>query len=411
MSASGTLLTDVAEGGPEDWEEHHTRFGTRTAGGWPPPDGDAVVDALARAGLRGRGGAGYPTARKWQAVRLAGAGDAVVVANGAETEPLSRKDRLLMRRHPHLVLDGLLLAAEVVGARQAMIGVAGDDGAAAESLEAALGERRRRGVVELPVRLVRTGHHYVAGEETALIAHLDGRPPRPSTVPPRPHQRGVKQRPTLVQNVETLARAALIARDPSSPAAATMLVTVGGAVQRSGVYDVPIGASLAAVVAAAGGASRAMSALLVGGYFGRWVDAAKGWDLRLGVDLPAGAGVIAVLPQERCGVAQTADLIAFLARESARQCGPCEHGLQALSTTTAALAAGRAKPGDLARLTRWTGQIRGRGACRHPDGAIVLLESALDVFSSQVDAHLRSQRCRLDHHPLFPSPHWTGGRR
>jgi NADH:ubiquinone oxidoreductase subunit F (NADH-binding) len=147
---------------------------------------------------------------------------------------------------------------------------------------------------------------------------------------------------------------------------------------------------------------------LIGGYFGRWVAAEQAWDLRLGVDVPLGSGAIAVFPHGRCGISETASLVAFLARESARQCGPCEHGLAALAATTTDLAAGRAKPRDAERLERWIAQIAGRGACHHPDGALVLLGSALRVFAGDVTTHLRKGRCDRDRTPLLPAPDWTG---
>jgi len=153
-----------------------------------------------------------------------------------------------------------------------------------------------------------------------------------------------------------------------------------------------------------------VAAVLVGGYFGRWVAAEDAWDLRLGIDVPLGAGVIAVFPHGRCGVTQTAALMGFLARESARQCGPCEHGLAALAGTTAELAAGRAKPRDADRLNRWIEQIAGRGACHHPDGALALLASGLRVFAGDVSTHLRRGRCDRDPALLLPAPDWTGRR-
>ncbi len=164
-------------------------------------------------------------------------------------------------------------------------------------------------------------------------------------------------------------------------------------------------------MSAAGGATAAVAAVLIGGYFGRWVAAEDAWDLRLGVDVPLGSGVIALFPHGHCGVAQAAALIGFLARESARQCGPCQHGLAALAATTAQLASGPAKPRDAERLQRWIGQIAGRGACHHPDGALVLLGSALRVFAGDVATHVRRGRCDRNPVPLLPAPDWTGGRR
>ncbi|HEY8675849.1 MAG TPA: NADH-ubiquinone oxidoreductase-F iron-sulfur binding region domain-containing protein [Candidatus Dormibacteraeota bacterium] len=385
----------------------------------PQHPGGSLIDVIDEAGLRGRGGAGYPSARKWAAARQRSRGDAVVVANGAETEPMSAKDRVLMTTRPHLVLDGVLLAAEAVAAQRAVVYItrAHDDAAAAVSQ--AIDERRAAGDLPLPVSLSRAPHRYVAGEESAVIAHLNGGAARPTVVPPRPFERGVDGRPTLVHNVETLAHAAVIARHGADRyrragadgATGTVLVTMAGAIHAAGVYELAGGSTVAQAVSAGGGATASVAAVLVGGYFGCWVAADDAWDLRLGVDVPLGSGVIAVFPHGRCGVAQTAALVGFLARESARQCGPCEHGLAAIASTTAELASGNAKPRDAERLQRWIGQIAGRGACHHPDGALVLLASGLRVFAGDVSTHLRRGRCDRDRTALLPAPDWIGKRR
>lgn len=413
--ATSRLLDGPAPpAGSESLAAHLTRLGPR-----PHHAGGELIGIIEEAGLRGRGGAGYPTARKWAATRERSRGNAVVVANGAETEPLSAKDRLLMTSRPHLVIDGLLLAAEAVAAERAVMYISRAHKDAAAAISRAIDERRAARDLPIPVALAHAPHRYVAGEETAAIAQLNGGVARPTVVPPRPFERGVDGRPTVVQNVETLAHAALISRfgarsyvDAGAPdAAGTVLVTMAAAVHSPGVYELAGGSTVAQAVSAAGGATSSAAALLVGGYFGRWVAADDAWDLRLGVDVPLGSGVIAVFPHGRCGVAQAAALMGFLARESARQCGPCEHGLAALAATSAELAAGRAKPRDAERLQRWIGQIAGRGACHHPDGALVLLSSALRVFAGDVSTHLRRGRCDRNPAPLLAAPDWTGFRR
>lgn len=414
-AATGRLLDGppVAEGA-ESLGAHLARLGER-----PRFPGAALIKRVEAAGLRGRGGAAYPTARKWYATRQRSRGNAVVVANGAETEPMSAKDRLLMSARPHLVLDGLLLAAEAAAADRAIVYVSRAHDDAAAAMEAAIRERRAARDLPVAVSVARAPHRYVAGEETAVIAHLNGGAARPAQVPPRPFERGVDGRPTVVQNVETLAHAAVIARLGAAgyrrsgvdDAPGTTLVTMAGAIHAPGVYELAGGATLAQAVSAAGGATESVAALLVGGYFGRWIAADDAWDLRLGVDVSSGSGVIAVYPHGYCGVRQAAALIGFLARESARQCGPCEHGLAALAATTGELANGRAKPRDAERLQRWIAQIAGRGACHHPDGALVLLSSALRVFAGDVSTHLRRGRCDRNPTILLPAPDWTGRRR
>jgi NADH:ubiquinone oxidoreductase subunit F (NADH-binding) len=385
--------------GAEALRAHLARLGPRprVARG----SGTLLIEELERSGLLGRGGAGFPTARKWAAVLARSRGGAVVVANGAEGEPASAKDRTLMRLRPHLVIDGLLLAAEAVEAREAVIYLPRSFAGARASLQAAIAERRAAGDEGTPLRVVSGPHRYVAGEESAAVAYLNGGDARPTHTPPRPFERGVGGRPTLVQNVETLAHAALVARHGhrwfrsvgAAGAPGSALVTVSGGVAAAGVYEIALGTTVDELVAMAQGASSAPEAVLVGGYAGRWVPAATAWPAALGVDLRLGAGVVVVLPRTGCGLAETAHALAFLARESARQCGPCLHGVGALATTLGAVVRGTAKPQDLDRLLRWSDQIAGRGACHHPDGAVALLRSALDTFAGAARRHLARRPC------------------
>ena len=239
---------------------------------------------------------------------------------------------------------------------------------------------------------------YVAGEETAVLAHLEGEPPLPRVTPPLPAHAGYKGRPTLVQNVETVAHMALIARHGpgwfrevgTAERPGTMLVTLSGAVRGRGVYEVPVGTTIDDVLARAGGPTEPLRALLVGGYFGGWVEATA--DVRLD-DASSGAGVIVALGRSACPVAETARLTAWLANESAGQCGPCVHGLGALAGVLNRIAAGHAEREDFPRLTRWTDMVRRRGACAHPDGAARMLSSARRVFADELHDHAHHGPC------------------
>ena len=406
--------------GPESFDSHRLRLDdTPLALG---ASGAALIDTLDRAGLRGRGGAGFPTARKWRAVADNGAraGGAVVVANGAEGEPLAGKDRFLMTLRPHLVLDGLLLAAEAVGASDAVVYLPRGFTDARAALDNALRQRRLAGEMRQWVRIVTGPHRYVAGEESAVVAHLNGREARPTFVPPRPYQRGVGGLPTLVQNVETLAHAALVARfgdewfreagTAASPG--TVLLSVRGCVARPGVCEVAQGTPLVDAVTHAGGITATPQAVLVGGYAGGWVPADGAFGLTVdaaalaAAGTPLGCAAIALLPGSACIVAETAAILVFLARESARQCGPCHHGLDAIAGVMLDLQRGRARRADLDRLARWSAQIAGRGACHHPDGAAALLQSLLRSFGPVVQQHLRRRRCAACTRPAtLPVPH------
>jgi NADH:ubiquinone oxidoreductase subunit F (NADH-binding) len=348
-----------------------------------PPVDRGFVDALSRSGLAGRGGAAFSTSTKWRAVAQRSRGDAVVVVNGAEGEPQSRKDRALMTARPHLVLDGAFLAARVVRARRIVLYVGERHTTAHDALARALElrtepERRLVTFAAAPAR-------YVAGVETAAVHFLNAGVATPTTAPPYPFEHGVGGAPTLVQNVETLANVAVLARTGSP--AGTLLLTVAGGVERAGVVEVPVGTTIGDVVALAGGPSAVPRAVLVGGYFGRWIEREDAWPLPVTPAAGIGCGVIGLLPESRCPVCDVAGIMRYLAGESSAQCGPCFFGLGALAGACTRVAFNGSNGDDLKRLHRWASEVRGRGACKHPDGAAVFLASALDVFAHEFATH------------------------
>ena len=362
-------------------------------------DTRSIVDVVDRSGLRGRGGAGFPTARKLHAVREAG-GRAIVVANGAEGEPIAAKDKTLLAYAPHLVLDGAVVAARAVRAREAVVAV---PPSLLPVVERAIAERDDG---RIRLQAVAVPATFVAGEETAVVSFLNGGPALPTFTPPRPFERGVRGLPTLVQNVETLAHLALIARygagwfrsAGTEAQPGTTLVTLSGAVRRPGVAEIPIGYPLALLLRDAGDVRGDVSAFLIGGYFGTWVGADALDDVVLAdVELERhgaslGARAIVVLPRGTCGVRETARIARYLASESAGQCGPCVHGLDAVASDLEQLVL-RHRSADRRRLERRLDVIAGRGACRHPDGAVRLVASGLRVFATDVERHLTGRRC------------------
>ncbi|MGZ4380234.1 MAG: NADH-ubiquinone oxidoreductase-F iron-sulfur binding region domain-containing protein [Gaiellaceae bacterium] len=382
---------------PVTLDEHLARYGSVRDHG----KSRGLIDLVEASGLQGRGGAAFPTATKLRAV-ASRRGRPVVVVNGTEGEPASGKDKVLLRCVPHLVLDGAVAAAEAVGAREAFVAVA--DGATAESatVAAAIDSRRRRKLDgRVTLRLVEVPDRFVAGEETALVQFLNGGPAKPTFTPPRPFERGVNGAPTLVQNAETLAHIAQIARfGPSwfrrigtAAEPGSILVTLSGAVARPGVYEVALGSPLRDLLAEAGGVREDVQAYLVGGYFGTWVRADRAAGLRLSeAEVSLGARAIVALPARTCGLAEAARIARYLSDEGAGQCGPCVHGLGAIAGALELLASGdRTDRRD--RIARWVSAVRGRGACHHPDGASRFAASALEVFADEVELHLRQGRC------------------
>lgn len=364
---------------------------------------ERLIRLLEDSGLTGRGGAGFPSARKLAAV--AAGKRAVVVANGAEGEPLSSKDRTLLLRAPHLVLDGLQLVADATGAAQAYAYVPEDLCAAITS---ALVERH--GLDRLHVTVVAAPDAFISGEETAAASRLSG-----GAAVPRDKSRmvvtaGVRGRPTLVHNVETLAHLALAARRGpgwfrqagTADEPGTFLSTVSGAVANPGVYEFEYGIPLGELLAAAGGPTTSLQAVLIGGYHGAWVPlvgrsgepSASGAPVsRAGLrpfGASPGAGIIAALPSATCGLVQTSRIVNYLAEQSAGQCGPCLNGLPRLAELFGQLVSTPGRPAPVAALDevrRIAGLVEGRGACHHPDGTVRLVRSALVTFSQDVLAH------------------------
>ncbi|MGA7130832.1 MAG: NADH-ubiquinone oxidoreductase-F iron-sulfur binding region domain-containing protein [Mycobacterium sp.] len=380
-------------------------------GGYRPlAAADALLDEVERSGLLGRGGAGFPLAVKLRTVRdngLRSSVDTVVVANGEEGEPASIKDRWLLRNRPHLILDGLRLAAAIVAADRAFVYVS--DPESARSVETALSElgAGALGAINVAVRVVDPG--YVAGEETAAVRALNGGPVKPTDKPPRPFEEGVAGRPTLVSNVETLAGlpyiqqhgAAAFRSQGTSGSPGTLLVTITGAGRPPGLYEVPHGLAVTDLVALHGISADAVQGALMGGYFAGLLNRGV-----LGLTLDhetiraagsgLGCGAISVITDD-CPVAVAASVLAYFDRENAGQCGSCFNGTAAMAAAAGALRDGVATDEDLARLRRWSVVLRGRGACATLDAATNIAASLLDKFPDPVQSHLNNgcQTCQL----------------
>jgi len=371
--------------------------------------GGGLIDEVTQAGLTGRGGAGFPTGIKMRTVARR-RGRKVVVANGMESEPASEKDKALLARAPHLVLDGVALAAAAVGAEVAHVCLPRSTAWLIDIVADAVAERA--GYAD-PVTIDVHGlpHNYVSSEETSVVHWLNGGDARPTAIPPRPFEKGVGQGPTLLDNVETLAHVALIARfgagwfrDAGLPdAPGSMLTTVSGAVSEPGVYEVEAGTPIGDLLSMSAPRSDA-GALLIGGYFGTWHDPADVAGLPLAatalrsVGASPGAGVLVALPPDACGLTETARVLAWLAGQGANQCGPCIFGLPAIADDFAQIATCRPKGQVLDRLDRRLAAVLGRGACHHPDGAVRLARSALSTFAADVKSHLSRGVCLTARH-------------
>jgi NADH-quinone oxidoreductase subunit F len=359
----------------------------------PPDELLARVDA---SGLRGRGGGWFPAARKWRAVRREG-GEPVVVANGAEGEPGSYKDRVVMTRRAGDVVHGLALAARGVGAREAIVFLKGSFDAPAAAIEAALREADLAG---LAVAVRRGDDSYVAGEETAALEALEGRRAWPRPKPPLPAAVGLAGRPTLVQNVETLARVPAAARDPESfRASEATLVTVWGDVRRPGVYEVPLGTPLGRVVEDhAGGPTEPIGLVFPGGPAGPPVGPAG---LEVALDPIAlreagsalGTAAILVVGASACPLAVASSVAAFFERENCGQCPPCAVGTANLRRIVEGVESGRGRPRDLRDLADVAGFMSGHGYCAHCRTAAIVATGLVRRLAAEVEAHVGAGAC------------------
>jgi NADH:ubiquinone oxidoreductase subunit F (NADH-binding) len=414
MATELPRLLPVSGQQQEDWRAHVARHGRLPYRDAP---GRLIAD-VRQAGLTGRGGAAFPVHRKLSAVLDASTErrrNPIVIANGAESEPASDKDATLLWLAPHLVLDGLQLSAEATGADQAILYThAQRREDVGKRLRQALAERVAVGSDRVPVELAESPARFLSGQETALINHLGGGPAIPTFMPPRVTERGLGGAPTLVQNVETLAHLALIARygphwfrqvgtktEPGS-----MLCTIRRADGSPRIAEVPMGIPLRDLL----GPVSHDGAVLIGGYHGTWAPGEEAVRLTLdnhslgAVGARVGAGVLIALPGDRCGLAETSRTVRYLALESAGQCGPCLNGLPRIAAALAELAGPRPRRQARADVERWCGLVTGRGACHHPDGTARFVRSALITFAAELDRHARGRCGATNSRPFLPIP-------
>ena len=387
-----------------------------------PRRGPELVNELDASGLAGHGGAWFPVAAKWRSVAAASRRRPVVVANGAEGEPASRKDALLLTRAPHLVLDGLSLASETMRAHRAIAYVPAH---LRPTVDHAVAERRRRRTDAVEIEIVECPHTFLAGQETAVVSQIGGSrhgalPTFQGLTPVR--ERGVGGRPTLIHNAETLAQVALVGRFGAAwfrsvgatDAPGTMLMTVTRATGTF-VVEAALGSSLRQATRVTDEELATVQGVLLGGYGGGWVSTRDFGQLpvsekavrRAGSTL--GAGVVALLPGHVCPLAEMAAVVRYMERQGAGQCGPCIHGLADLASSMEALTLGGPGSARPERLAEVCHLVEGRGACRHPDGVARFVRTGLQVFADEVIAHQHNGGCARVHAPRVLPGTGAGG--
>ena len=368
LLAPGPVLLAGAEPGSRMTRAEHVR----RWGELPRPGAAELAAGAASVDLRGGGGAAFPTARKIDSMS---GRTRLVVVNGAEGEPTSGKDAVLLSQVPHLVLDGAELVASALGARRIVVRLAEDQPLVAAAVESAVAERP----ASPEIRVSLGPAAFVAGEATAVLSALAGGPALPRQLgrpPALPRRFGRRGRPVFLSNVETFARLAAITRGERRPSS---LVTASGAVSAPGVLELqstqPV-ADLADLVGLVG----QPRILVTGGWHGAWTEWPAVAPARLTRDGVAaaggrwGVGSFTWLPDDVSGHEVLVAMAQVLARESAQQCGPCHRGLPVIA---AGLAGSGAGPDELAELLD---EVSGGGICSHPSASAAAIRSALAVL-------------------------------
>ena len=380
---------------------------------------DAVIDLISASGLRGRGGAGFPTGTKWRTVATT-PGDHFVICNAAEGEPATFKDRYLLRRNPYAVLEGLVIAAAAVGAGNAYIGLKESFTLETETVVGAIDEMRAAGVMEgLSIELVHGPDRYLFGEETGLLGVIDGRGPFPREV--RPFMQGVsgtssRPNPTLVNNVETLANVPAIVANGSdwfrsigtdgSPG--SMLFTVAGDVRTEGVFELPLGTPLRVLVEQAAGGppdGRAIKAVLPGASSA--VIGSDQLDLPLDFDdmrragTGLGAGGFAVYDETACMVEVMRQYSRFLHVESCAQCPACKLSSGAINEKVTSIHEGSGTMGDIEEIVARADRVTDGQKCALPTGTKLLVLSLVQRFAEEFATHI-AHGCPMTRTLFFP---------
>jgi bidirectional [NiFe] hydrogenase diaphorase subunit len=397
---------------------------------------EQVCEGVTASGLRGRGGGGYPTGRKWQMVRNQRGARKFVVANGDEGDPGAYMDRALMEADPHRVLEGMIIAGFAVGARRGYIYVRGEYPVAARRLRQAIGDAERSGLLgrrilgtDFSFRVeIRIGAGaFVCGEETALLASIMGRRGQPRVRPPYPSQAGLWGCPTLINNVETFANiAAIFTMGPAAFAAigsgtsrGTKVFALCGEVVNSGLIEVPMGISLREIVFDIGGGlpgGTAFKAAQTGGPSGGCIPASE-------LDTPVdyehlqalgsimGSGGLIVIGEKQCMVDLARYFMEFCLDESCGKCIPCRAGTSELYRLLTRICDGSADPRDLATLEQLCHMVKDTSLCGLGAAAPNPILSTLHWFRDEYAAHVLEHRCLSGACAMheWPVSKWTGG--
>jgi NADH-quinone oxidoreductase subunit F len=378
--------------------------------------GTATIATLASSGLRGRGGAGFPTAVKWRTAAAADAPRRYVVVNGYGADPATGTDRFLLESDPYSVVEGAAIAAFTIGADEAIIAVRADATEAIRRLEAVIGSAEEAGFIGYDV--LGSGHDitvsvrpvqgaYMLGEETVLLKALEGKRGQPEQRPPHPAERGLFGMPTVVNNVQTLAAVPWIIRNGAEAFAATGAADTPGTIlvqvrtpAGDGIAEVPLGTPLREIVALGGKlpAARSIKAILVGGPSGGLLppdllDTPYAFEALRAAGAHIGSGSIVVADDRACIVDLARLLTRFCAGEACGKTIPCRIGTRRLVEIADRIVDGRPRPTDTTVLADLSADIVGSALCDHERLTTLPLSSGMRYFRSELDEHILHSAC------------------
>ncbi len=372
-----------------------------------------VLDQIEASGLRGRGGGGYPTGVKWRAVAAAGDGIKYVICNGDEGDPGAFMDRMLLESHPYRVIEGMLIAAYAVGASQGVLYIRAEYPLAIQRVTAALAACRSSGWLgpdilgrgfAFDLTVMEGAGAFVCGEETALIASIEGKRGMPRMRPPWPSQCGLHNRPTLVNNTETLALVPWILRHGpeafsvigTTRSKGTKVFALAGKVRRGGMIEVPMGMTIRQLIDDIGGGiagGRHLKAVQIGGPSGgcipeRLADTPIDYEALVDVGAMMGSGGLVALDDTDCMVEIARYFLAFTQRESCGKCTFCRIGTKRMLELLERLCGGKGKTTDLDELEHLASMVRRGSLCGLGKSAPNPVLTTLRYFREEVEAHI-----------------------
>ncbi len=413
------VLADCGEVDPEDIDSYIARDGyTAVRKVLTSMDPEQVINTLEASGLRGRGGAGFPTGLKWDFARKAPGTEKYIICNADEGDPGAFMDRSVIEGNPHSVIEGMIIAAYSIGASKGYVYIRAEYPLAVERLRKALSDARGRGFIgqgilktdfSFDIKIKLGAGAFVCGEETALIASIEGQRGMPRAKPPFPARKGLWGKPTVINNVETLANISSIirngalwfARFGTDKSKGTKVFALTGKVNNTGLIEVPMGISLKEIIYDIGGGienGRALKAVQTGGPSGGcipadMIDISVDYESLAKVGSIVGSGGMVVMDEMDCMVNIAAYFLEFTQSESCGKCVPCRIGTKRLLEILTRITEGRGRPGDIELLETLSRDVKTASLCGLGQTAPNPVLSTIRYFREEYEAHIQEKRC------------------